>query len=327
MTMRNVIIDCDPGIDDSLAIMLALKSPELNILGITVVSGNVAVDAGIENAKKILSFMGRLDIPVFRGEAVPLKRDYVSATETHGTDGLGETFFPNINGYEQKISAQDFIIQKLNEQKLSIIALAPMTNIARAIQKDEKAFENLEEIVSMGGNFKSFGNCSPVAEYNYWCDPDAAAFVYDFFYRKSKIINMVGLDVTRKIVLTPTLVDFIYRINNRIGEFVKKITAFYMDFHWEYEKIIGSVINDPLAVAWFIDRSLCDGIMAFTQVETSGLAIGQTIVDANNFLKKAPNSLVLTSVDSEKFIKTFIAKITDNQTDTEKYWIALQGAL
>jgi len=323
--MRNVIIDCDPGIDDSLAIMLALKSPELNILGITVVSGNVSVNEGVENAKKILDFMGRLDVPVFRGEAVPLKRDYVSAAETHGTDGLGETFFPSINGYEQKISAQDFIIQKLNEQKLSIIALAPMTNLARAIQKDDKAFENLEEIVTMGGNFKSFGNCSPVAEYNYWCDPDAAAFVYDFFYRKKKILNMVGLDVTRKIVLTPTLADFIYRINNRVGEFVKKITAFYMDFHWEYEKIIGCVINDPLAVAWFLDRSLCDGIMAFTQVETSGLAIGQTIVDANNFLRKYPNSYVLTSVDSEKFMKTFIGRITDDRNETEKYWSALKG--
>ena len=220
---------------------------------------------------------------------------------------------------------QDFIIQKLNEQKLSIIALAPMTNLARAIQKDDKAFENLEEIVTMGGNFKSFGNCSPVAEYNYWCDPDAAAFVYDFFYRKKKILNMVGLDVTRKIVLTPTLADFIYRINNRVGDFVKKITAFYMDFHWEYEKIIGCVINDPLAVAWFLDRSLCDGIMAFTQVETSGLAIGQTIVDANNFLRKYPNSYVLTSVDSEKFMKTFIGRITDDRNETEKNWSALKG--
>ena len=107
----------------------------------------------------------------------------------------------------------------------------------------------------MGGSFKSHGNCSPVAEYNYWCDPDGASLVYETLHQNGQKIHMVGLDVTRKIVLTPNLLEYMCRLNKETGEFVKKITKFYFDFHWEWEHIIGCVINDPLAVAYFIRNS------------------------------------------------------------------------
>lgn len=309
MNKRKIIIDCDPGIDDSLAIMLALTSPEIEVLGITIVCGNSPVEMGFENAKKILKQMNRLDVPVYMGEPRPLKRDYVNALDTHGADGLGESFLPEVPGYQQEISAVDFLSKALIKEKVSVIALGPMTNLARLIQKAPAAFEQIEELVSMGGSFKSHGNCSPVAEYNYWCDPDAAALVYDTINQNGKMIHMIGLDVTRKIVLTPTLLEYICRLNKETGEFIRKITKFYFDFHWEWEHIIGCVINDPLAVAYFLDPDICQGFDSYVQIETGGITLGQSVVDSMDFYRKTPNTKVLTEVDVYAFFQLFLSRI------------------
>ena len=178
---RKIIIDCDTGIDDALALMLALASPELEVIGITAVCGNVPVDIGVENIRKVLNVMNRLDIPVYRGEEKPLRREYISAQDTHGMDGLGESGYENVPGSAQEKDAVSYITDTLREkQGVSIIAIGPLTNIAKALQKDLEAFEQLDEFVSMGGSYKSHGNCSPVAEYNYWCDPDAAKYAVSY---------------------------------------------------------------------------------------------------------------------------------------------------
>ena len=309
MNKRKIIIDCDPGIDDSLAIMLALTSPEIEVLGITIVCGNSPVEMGFENAKKILKQMNRLDVPVYMREPRPLKRDYVNALDTHGADGLGESFLPEVPGYQQEIGAVDFLSKALIKEKVSVIALGPMTNLARLIQKAPAAFDQIEELVSMGGSFKSHGNCSPVAEYNYWCDPDAAALVYDTLHQNGKMIHMIGLDVTRKIVLTPTLLEYICRLNKETGEFIRKITKFYFDFHWEWEHIIGCVINDPLAVAYFLDPDICQGFDSYVQIETEGISLGQSVVDSMDFYRKTPNTKVLTEVDVYAFFQLFLSRI------------------
>ena len=309
MNKRKIIIDCDPGIDDSLAIMLALTSPEIEVLGITIVCGNSPVEMGFENAKKILKQMNRLDVPVYMGEPRPLKRDYVNALDTHGADGLGESFLPEVPGYQQEIGAVDFLSKALIKEKVSVIALGPMTNLARLIQKAPAAFDQIEKLVSMGGSFKSHGNCSPVAEYNYWCDPDAAALVYDTLHQNGKMIHMIGLDVTRKIVLTPTLLEYICRLNKETGEFIRKITKFYFDFHWEWEHIIGCVINDPLAVAYFLDPDICQGFDSYVQIETEGISLGQSVVDSMDFYRKTPNTKVLTEVDVYAFFQLFLSRI------------------
>lgn len=311
MMRRNVIIDCDPGIDDSLALMLALSMEELNVEAITIVCGNAPVEMGFGNAKKVLKQMNRLDIPVYMGAKTPMKREYVNALDTHGADGLGESFLPEVCGYEQEKTALEFFKERFSDGKedCSVIALGPLTNLADLIQQNPKAFENIEEIVSMGGNFRSYGNCSPVAEYNYWADPDAAALVYEETARNGKKISMVGLDVTRKIVLTPNLLAYMKRLNPEIGGFVEKITGFYFDFHWEWEHLVGCVINDPLAVAYFADRSLCSGTEAYTAVETQGISMGQTVVDSMNFYRKEANALVLTEVDAAKFFRLFFSRI------------------
>ncbi|MTI61240.1 MAG: nucleoside hydrolase [Firmicutes bacterium] len=304
---RKVIIDCDPGIDDALALMLAVASPELEVLGITIVSGNVPVKEGAENALKVLRLMNRLDIPVYLGENTPLKRAYISAQDTHGMDGLGETNYAAVNEVRPKAGAVKFICEALyQDEKVSIIALGPLTNIAKGLQQDREAFKRLDEFISMGGNYRSHGNCSPVAEYNYWCDPHGAREVYE---KLDKRIHMVGLDVTRKIVLTPNILEYMQRLDPHKGEFVKNITGFYYDFHWKHEGIIGCVINDPLAVAYFINRELCSGFEAFTTIETEGISMGQTIVDTMGFWKKKENSYVLTEVDHHEFMKIFLAKV------------------
>lgn len=306
---RKVIIDCDPGIDDSLALMLAVSMEELDIRGITIVCGNCPVEMGFENAKKVLKFMNRLDIPVFRGAERPLVREYADALDTHGADGMGENSLPQVSGYEQEQTAAEFLISQAREGGCSVIAIGPMTNLAQMLSEDREAFGMLEEIVSMGGNFRSHGNCSPVAEYNYWEDPDAAAAVYEAAADMGKRIVMVGLDVTRRIVLTPDLLEYLKRLSPETGAFVQQITRFYFDFHWQQEHLIGCVINDPLAVAYFADRTLCSGIEAYTQVDTAGIGIGQSIVDSMGFYRREANALVLTRTDSLRFFRLFFSRI------------------
>lgn len=311
MDKRKVIIDCDPGIDDTLALMLALQSPELDILGISIVCGNVPTIKGAENALKVLNWMKRLDIPVYLGEEKPLVRPYIDAMDTHGEDGLGESWYECISSVRPKENAVQFIASTLfdakkTNDKVSIIALGPLTNIAKVIQLYPTCLDGIDEIVSMGGAYKSHGNCSPVAEYNYWCDPDAAKIVFEHVF-----VHMVGLDVTRKIVLTPNILEYMCYASPKMGEIIRKITRFYFDFHWKQEGVIGCVINDPLAVAYFIDREMCDGFQAYTQIETQGISLGQSVVDAYDFWKKEKNSYILTSANAFAFMQFFLERVLD----------------
>ena len=158
----------------------------------------------------------------------------------------------------------------------------------------------------MGGAFKSFGNCSQVAEFNFWVDPDAAEFVFNNLERK---ITMVGLDVTRKCVLTPNYIEMIKQLKEPLGEFITKITRFYVDFHWAQERTLGCVINDPLAIAYFINPNLCSGKEYYVDIVTEGKAIGMSLVDEGDFYRKKPNCLVLTEVNSKEFMEMFLTRI------------------
>ncbi|MGL5717192.1 MAG: nucleoside hydrolase [Paraclostridium sp.] len=314
MQKRKVIIDCDPGIDDSLALLLAVNSPELEILGITTCSGNVPAKIGAENALYTLHRFSNTDIDVYVGEENPLKRELVTAQDTHGEDGVGENFYEKAPNKEIKYGGVDFIVEILkNNEDVSIIALGPLTNIAKALQKDEEVFKNLDEFISMGGAFRIHGNCSPVAEFNYWVDPHAAEYVYKNLPKK---IHMVGLDVTRKIVLTPNIIEFINRLDEKLAKYVTEITRFYIDFHWEQEGIIGCVINDPLAVAYFIDRSLCSGFESYVEVVENGVAMGQSIVDSFNFYQNESNSVVLTDVKEKDFMYMFLKRLFPDYIET-----------
>ncbi|WP_415346201.1 nucleoside hydrolase [Clostridium perfringens] len=307
MDKRKVIVDCDPGIDDALAIILALKSKEIEVIGITTVSGNVKSLQGAKNALKVLKLLGRLDIPVYLGESKPIKRELVTAQDTHGEDGLGETFLEEVSSEYIRENSVDFILNTLkNHENVSIIALGPLTNLCRAIEKDSETFHRVKEIVSMGGAYKSHGNCSPVAEFNYWVDPHGAR---EFLKKFNGEFTMVGLDVTREIVLTPNLREMIHQFKDEIGDFIYDITRFYVDFHWEQERTLGCVINDPLAVEYFINRELCEGFKAYVDIACEDISMGQSVVDVADFYKKRKNVFVLDKVNSKEFMVSFLNKI------------------
>lgn len=307
MDKRKVIVDCDPGIDDALAIILALKSKEIEVIGITTVSGNVESLQGAKNALKVLKLLGRLDIPVYLGESKPIKRELVTAQDTHGEDGLGETFLEEVSSEYIRENGVDFILNTLkNDENVSIIALGPLTNLCRAIEKDSETFHRVKEIVSMGGAYKSHGNCSPVAEFNYWVDPHGAR---EFLKKFNGEFTMVGLDVTREIVLTPNLREMIHQFKDEIGDFIYDITRFYVDFHWEQERTLGCVINDPLAVEYFINRELCEGFKAYVDIACEDISMGQSVVDVADFYKKRKNVFVLDKVNSKEFMVSFLNKI------------------
>ncbi|MCH4170159.1 MAG: nucleoside hydrolase [Lactobacillus sp.] len=306
--MQKVIIDCDPGIDDVLALMLAIQDPNLDVLAITVVSGNVPADLGVQNVIKCLEFCDRLDIPIYQGASGPLKRAYVSAQDTHGEDGLGESHIPVTSAKQaEDLDAATFLAQTFQTpQAIGVIALGPLTNIAQALMANRILGANLSRFVSMGGTYQAAGNCSPVAEYNYWCDPDAAQYVYAHL---GQLIEMIGLDVTRQIVLSPDILTYCQYMNAKVGQFIAAITHFYFDFHWHQERVLGCVINDPLAVAYFSDPELCSGFNTYVDVATTGIALGQTLVDVNNFYQREANACVLTQVNAPAFFEQFLTTV------------------
>ena len=258
--------------------------------------------------------MGREDIPVYIGEEIPLKRELVTAQDTHGEDGLGETDYKEAD-VEINYGGVDFILNSARNESISIIALGPLTNLAKAIEKDNVGFNMISEIISMGGAFKSHGNCSQVAEFNYWVDPHS---VREVFEKSTVPFSMVGLDVTREIVLTPNIIELINQIGGDLANFIVDITRFYVDFHWKQERTLGCVINDPLAVGYFIDRSLCDGFTSYLDIVTDGIAVGQTLVDVGEFYRKPHNGFILTKVNSKKFMKMFLERLfPDNKRDIE----------
>ncbi len=307
-TKKNIIIDCDPGIDDSLALLLALQSEEFNVVGITIVSGNAPATIGAQNALKVLRLVDRLDIPVYIGAEEPLKVPFESAQDTHGEDGLGNSRIPFVTSVQPKANAISFIKNTLKQNpNTTVLALGPLTNIALALKEDPNCFAEISRFIIMGGSYRSHGNCSPVAEYNFWCDPDAAKFVFSQNLPVS--IEMVGLDVTRKIVLTPTILEYMKHTDEQIYQFIQQITQFYFDYHWEHETVLGCVINDPLTIAYALAPTLAKGFNSHVEIATTGISRGQSIVDDHNFWQLPNNSYILTDVDQTAFWHLFLSRV------------------
>lgn len=316
---KNIIIDCDTGIDDSIALMLSIISEDINLLGVSVVAGNTTVENAYYNTKRVFKLLKENDIELFSGSSKPLVKDLIIADETHADDGFGNISkeFDEEYGHIRKdfIKSEENLSKKLvkyfrdkidNNKKVILVTIGPMTNLALALKEDPNCFENVYRIVSMGGCFKVHGNTSPVAEFNYWVDPEAANYVY---HNSPVKVEMVGLDVTRKIVLTEDKVEIIKNKNNKLGRFIEKITNFYINFHLEYENIVGCVINDPLAIAHIIDDNILSGFDSYTEVSETSITRGQSVIDSQNFYKKKPNSVIFTEVDSDRFFNLFYDRI------------------
>ena len=313
--MQKLIIDTDPGIDDALALLLALAAKdELDVTAITTVNGNVGVDQVTENVFRILDVAGRSDIPVYKGNGKPLMRENDNCEEFHGDDGLGNLGFKEVPGTVKKESAVDFLIRKVREEKgeITLVPIGPLTNIAQAVQKDPEFARNVKEVVIMGGA-EHGGNMSPCAEFNFWTDPEAAKIVFQAGFER---VTMVGLDATSYVFLSPTLRELLYLINTPVSRFIHKITRVYADGHWEIEKKLGCELCDVLTIAYLLDRNVVEKVDAFVDVETSGLCDGMSVVYRTKYYPdKKKNCEVAVKADTKRFFEIFFGYLFPEYMD------------
>lgn len=307
----------DPGIDDALALIMALRSPELKVEAVTVVFGNATVELCVRNAACVLSLLDQKEKPILAmGEAAPLKRDRIFAPEVHGEDGLGNIFksaghsgsssSAKIGYGLYPLSAPELIVFLLKENpgQFTIIATGPLTNLAKAIAIDGAAVRGAAEIISMGGAFLTPGNITPNAEFNYFCDPHAASTVFNL----GANLTVVPLDVTRKAILMRNhLEEGLSDKTNEVNGFIGEISDFLMAFHRRTAGFDGCYLHDPLAVGVAIDESL-------VRFEESGLRIcieegphfGQSIAKATK--KDAPVGRFCCEVDADRFLRLFLER-------------------
>lgn len=308
MEKINVILDCDTGIDDALAILLALKSEKINLVGICTCAGNTVLKNAYINSKRMVKLIDREDIPVICGSKGPLVRSLEIADEVHGFDGfggIGESFDQKYGfdlakaevEYEKALIEDDVVesvkdtIEKYNN--VVLVTIGPMTNLAKTLKKYPESFAKLDRIVSMGGSYKRVGNVTEHAEFNYWVDPDAA----DYVYKNSPVkVEMVGLDVTHQILLTRERLETLKQLNPHLGGFVEEITDFYFKFYMEKNGIAGCVMHDPLTFAHIIDDNILNGEAICIGIDTSDEKRGKSFKEDGEV-----NSLVFIDADEDRF--------------------------
>ncbi len=311
----------DPGVDDALALLLALHSPELEIVGLTTVAGNIGVEQTTRNMLTVLEVAGVSDPPpVAMGAAVGLSGPIERAEHVHGRDGLGGAVelrdgeaprYPEPKLRPAELSAEELIVSAVREhgQELTIIATGPLTNIARALSREPRLLRSIQELIIMGGAFAVPGNVTNHAEFNVSADPQAAAIVA----RAGGPTLWVGLDVTHKTFLFRRDVEEeILPRGGRVARFVADCTAFYMDRHRSPNGAPGCYLHDPLAVAVAIDRTLVGARPAQVEVVVEGEERGRTI--ARWLGTPGPceprGALVCTTVDTPRFRRLFLERIT-----------------
>lgn len=270
-----VIIDTDPGVDDALALLLAMRSPELKIEGITPVAGNVPLELGLPNALRMVEIAGRTEIPVAAGAKVPLLRRLVTATYAHGENGLGGAVFPEPKLAPIALPAAEFIRETVRKfpGEVTLLTLGPLTNIATALNSEPGLASQVQGLVMMGGSL-SGGNITPAAEFNIYVDPEAARIVF----QSGIPITMVGLDVTRKTSLTDAHVRRLEAAPNAVSQAAGKIARNAIQHNREQGFLVGPNMHDSLAVAAFLDPSLVKFKEYYVDVETAGeLTAGETL--------------------------------------------------
>ncbi|AMB98478.1 hypothetical protein AWM75_00050 [Aerococcus urinaehominis] len=297
--MEKIILDIDPGIDDSLALILAVQSGEFDIIGVTISSGNVDSDQGAANASYVLKLLDQQNIPIYQGRSQSIYQPYTDARDTHGQDGLGEVIFATGSDAGDQPAAEFIVDQLLTHPgEISLVALGPLTNLADALDLDDQILTKAKNLRIMGGVHTVNGNCSPVAEYNFWCDPLAAKVVFDAALPATWLYT---LDVTYDILLTPNMREMIKQFGGSLADFVYAITRFYVDFHWQQERTLGCVINDPLVIADMI-RPMTDFFQARIDMVVDGPNRGQAVMVADT---SSPIH-VSDKVDAQAFFDYFL---------------------
>jgi inosine-uridine nucleoside N-ribohydrolase len=302
VSATRILLDCDPGHDDAIALLLALASPELELLGVTTVAGNQTLDKTTANALRLLEFVGRTDIPVAAGADRPLVREQYVASYVHGVTGMDGPDLPPAQGTPLDRHAVDFLADQIRgaDGAVTLVPTGPLTNVALllALHPDARP----ERIVLMGGAIAE-GNVTPAAEFNIWADPEAAARVFG----SGIDTTMVGLDVTHKALFTPAHAG---RLTGRVGRVVADLLEFYGNFHKEVYDFDGSPIHDAVAVAHVIRDDLVRTEHLNTEIDVeSELCRGRTVVDVWRRSGREPNSHVGVAIDADGFLELLVERL------------------
>ena len=319
--MQRILIDTDPGVDDAFAILLAMRSPELQIEAITTVCGNVPVAQATQNLLTILGVLDLDEFPVIaEGEAEPLVKPLVLATHVHGDDGLGNTnqlqntdnnpLYPPANTPISSASGVDLILEMVTRypDELTIIALGPLTNIATAIRKDAEKMQRVQKIVLMGGAFETYGNVTTTAEFNIFVDPHAAHEVFQF----DVPIHIVPLDATHQVILTgERLHTEINKREGKVSQFLRDATQACMEFYREEVGFWGFHIHDALPIGTLTRPDYFESVRAHVQVETEGtLTNGMTVAYLRHERQHLNlNANVYIKVAAEAFLDYFFERL------------------
>jgi purine nucleosidase len=299
-----IILDCDPGHDDAIALLLALASPEVDLLGVTTVYGNQTLEKTTANALRVLDLAGRADIPVAPGADRPLVRELTVASDVHGDSGLDGPALPPAARAPLGEHAVDFMERTIaaSPKPVTLVPTGPLTNIALLLERTSGA--NVERIVLMGGAVAE-GNKTPAAEFNIWADPEAAQAVF----RAGIDTTMIGLDVTHRAVTTPALQESL-RATGVIGAFVADLIDFFAVHHREMYGWDGAPIHDAVAVAYVIRPGLVETRHRNVEIElTSDLCRGRTVVDLWNRTDRPANAHVGVTLDTQAFFDLLVERI------------------
>jgi purine nucleosidase len=308
---ESILIDTDPGIDDAMAILFALKSPELEVLALTTVFGNHFVEVTTRNALRLLELAGREDIPVARGASAPLVRAFnIPATFVHGEDGLGDaglTSEPDSEAAHTR--AAQFIVEAVMSRPgaITLVPIGPLTNIALALKLEPRIVQATKRVVLMGGTAFAPGNVSPVAEANIFNDPEAAAAVFAAGWQ----VVMVGLDVTMQVKMDREYIAALAASQAPYAELVARIVPFYQSFHARaYDN--GGILHthDPTAIAYLLKPELFKTNERRVRINTHGVGIGQVIVDRDGKWYSGATTTICTEVDAAGVLELYRERIT-----------------
>ncbi|CAO2829555.1 unnamed protein product [Amaranthus hypochondriacus] len=316
---QKLIIDTDPGIDDAMAIFVALQSPEVEVIGLTTIYGNVYTTLATRNALHLLEVAGRTDIPVAEGSHVTITKGTKLriADFVHGTDGLGNQNFPSPNGKPIEKSAATFLVEEAKKYpgEITVVALGPLTNIALAIQLDPEFTKNIGKIIVLGGAFAVNGNVNPAAEANIFGDPDSA----DIVFTSGADVLAVGINVTHQVIFTDADREKLAASTYHLAQYLCKILDVYYNYHYDAYNIKGVYLHDPAVMLAAIDPSLFTWTEGVVRVQTSGITRGLTILynkqkrfgEVTEWTDK-PTVKVAVTVDGTKVAKLIMDRLTSS---------------
>lgn len=303
-----IILDCDPGHDDAIAMVLALASPELDVKAITASAGNQTPDKTLRNVLRMLTLLGRQDIPVAGGARKPLMRELIIAENVHGESGLDGPALPEPDFTPQACTAVELMAKTLREspQPVTIVATGPQTNVALLLNSHPDLHDKIARIVLMGGAMV-LGNWQPAAEFNIYVDPEAAEIVF----QSGIPVVMAGLDVTHRAQIHGLDIERFRQVGNPVATIVAELLDFFMEYHKDAKwGFTGAPLHDPCTIAWLLKPELFTSVERWVGVETQGkYTQGMTVVDYYFLTGKQPNTTVLLDIDRERFVDLLVERL------------------